>query len=365
MAAATELVKPATTASFLPEHSRTTSTGCPDRSSRAPTGGNLKLGRMQDLGRSQTSGQLLSALARFDHHSRAMPIALRTATVRAPMGPAPEDHHLVIGRDISPGDPVQGHGQRLGQGGRRLREVLGKGQQGRGSVDDVAGKGPVATTGDRGLAVLALGGLSFQAALTVTASWGRSTDDAVAGRPLRDLRADGHHGAAELVPEDRARTPPSLEHEVDVGAANTAMVHLHQDFAVSGLGGRTILHLDLAGSPVHGHRHHIGYISYIAHGHIPLSTSPRTRPSSALPWVGRQKGALNLTPVSTLSTGGRVDPTAHEVRADGAEARAAWIASRRWRAEDALSSIATLAEGPRARITRSMFTVWSAMAWTG
>src|SRR3954447_16421434 len=56
------------------------------------------------------------------------------------------------------------------------------------------------------------------------------------------------------------------------------------------------------------------------------------------------------------------EPRGQAVSSAGADSRAAWMAATSSRAEAAVSSTATRADGPRAGSAKSMFSVWSAMA---
>ena len=71
-----------------------------------------------------------------------------------------------------------------------------------------------------------------QAVLAGPTAWRRPADHCVAGYPLVDVVTDRDDVRAELVTLDRlARAAPTLEHEVQVRAAHTAVADLEQHVA--------------------------------------------------------------------------------------------------------------------------------------
>jgi hypothetical protein len=75
----------------------------------------LELGRVEHHVRPEIAGELLAALARFDHRDRAHALGDEGGDGQRPDRTGPEHHHRVALDDLAPGDAVQRHRQRLGQ----------------------------------------------------------------------------------------------------------------------------------------------------------------------------------------------------------------------------------------------------------
>ena len=100
------------------------------------------------------------------------------------MGPAPMTITLSPGADARAGDPVQRHGQRLGQRGLARRQT--RRQRGAATASPhqhVAGEGAVVAVDDRTLAVLALRRLPLEAAPAATALGRGAADHGLADLP--------------------------------------------------------------------------------------------------------------------------------------------------------------------------------------
>jgi len=76
------------------------------------------------------------------------------------------------------------------------------------------------------------------------------------------------------VAADQPGGPPALEHEVEVGAADPAVAHLHQDLTVARRRDRPLLHRHLARRAVDGDGHDRGKGG---HGASPIISATRAR----------------------------------------------------------------------------------------
>ena len=158
-----------------------------------------------------------------------------------------EDHDPVTRRHARPRDAVQRHREGLGQRGMPGREALGETQDARGAAHDVLGEGAVRVLAGHAVAVLALRGLALEAAPAGAAALSGPTDDELADRPARDLIAECGDRAAPLVARHGARgEPPAVAQLVDVGPADAARVHPHDQLIGPGPRDRALLHRDHA-----------------------------------------------------------------------------------------------------------------------
>jgi hypothetical protein len=158
---------------------------------------------------------------------------------------------------------MERHRQWLGQSRLAGREPRWETQERRRPYQHVAGKGPVVPVDDGPLAVLALGRLPLQAAAAAPALGRCALDNGVADLPAHHTLTQGGNGTSELVARHQSGLAgPALEQQVDVRAADAAVVHLYQDLAGPGSGHRSLLDHHLTGPLIDRGRHHLGQIDH-------------------------------------------------------------------------------------------------------
>ena len=245
-------------AARCPEHSRTTWTARDDMRSGS-----------QDANTSRSAGSTTSDTPRLAARRRRpscgsttvmseMPIDCSAATLRAPIGPGPEHHDGVAGGDARASDAVQRHRQRFGEGGMPWQQALGQPQHARLPHEDVLGEGTVRVLAGHALPVLALRRLALAAAAARAALGGGTADDQLADRPPGHVVADGGDGAAPLVAGHRTGLEaPAVAELMDVGPADAARVHAHDELVRPGTRDRALLHGDRPRRPIDGGRHDV------------------------------------------------------------------------------------------------------------
>ena len=156
--------------------------------------------------------------------------------------------------------PCMRHRERLGQRGMAGRETLGQAQDAGGAAHDVLGEGAVAVVGRSCCG----GSRTATACPPGIVGRCRSVGD---GPPTTssptdhsgDVVADGGDRPAPFVPgHDAGREAPPVAQLVDVGPADAARVHPHDDLVRPRPRDRPLLDGDHAGRLVDGRRHHLG-----------------------------------------------------------------------------------------------------------
>ena len=253
-------LKPASMAARCPEHSSTTCDGPGRHALGLPGGEDLEVGRVDDRGHTELGRQPAASLVRLDHRDVVDTHGPQRGHAQRADRAGAEDHDAVARRDARPGDAVQGHRQRLGQRGVAGREALGQAQDAGGAAQDVLGEGAVGV-----LARSCCCG-SRTATACPPGSAGRcrtwATGPPTTSSPTDqsgDVVAHGGDRPAPLVAGDRARREaPAVAQLVDVGPADAARVHAHDDLVRPGPRDRALLDGDDAGRLVDGRRHHLG-----------------------------------------------------------------------------------------------------------
>ena len=248
--------KPASMADFLPEHSSTTSTARVAMRSGSHAGNVSRSDGSRTSPAPRSRASCSAALARLHGEDRSDPAGHQRGDRQCADRSHADHHHRVAGDDPRPVDPVEGDGQRLGQGrraGGARREYGGASGPGPGR----SGRTPRPRRHDRALA-LALRRLPLEAPPARAAPGRGSADQHLPHRPVVDPGARGHDGPAPLVTGHQARLPgPPLVEEVDVGAADATVVDLHEQLAGTGYRHRPFLDLHHPRPPVHGDRHRL------------------------------------------------------------------------------------------------------------
>ena len=170
----------------------------------------------------------------------------------------PEDHDTVTGRDAGPGDAVQSHRQRLGQSGVTGGQALGEAQDAASPHRMYSANAPSVCSEVMLLRFSHCDGLPSRQRRHVPQRGGAPHDE-LADRPPRDVVADSGDRPAPFVACYGTRSePPTVAQLMDVGPADAARVHAHDELVRPGSRHRPFFHRDHAGRLVDGRRHHLG-----------------------------------------------------------------------------------------------------------